>query len=245
MIRDFCPPCAPAELVAQVSACATYSAPFPKTNLLQNNALQKYPPFPIRPHPGRGYAQQMTRPHPEFWYPIARLLSALRALLRATAPEAFAAIAKEARAQLMAAAALVRRYIHVLAAELVLPPPCVRPPSTEHVADARASRRSGGYLFPLIEGSSRASRSTTGEDPPSLQWALLMEAAARLAEVLANPAPHARRLARRFGTLLVSGLRELPARWHVIRRVGPGIDTLLLRLDQAARPEAWAGMDTS
>lgn len=186
-----------------------------------------------------------TRPHPDLWYPIAQLLAALRTLLRATAPEAFAQIALNTRAQLAALTALVRRYIHVLAAGIALPPPRPVVPSAEHAAEARASRRAGGYLFPLIELPSRPSHSTTGEDPPALQWALLMEAAARLAEVLANPAPHARRLARRFGTLLTPGLRELPVPWHVIRRVGPGIDTLLMRLDQAARPEAWAGLDTS
>jgi len=188
----------------------------------------------------------MTRAHPEFWYPIARLLSALHALLRATAPEAFAAIAKEARAQLIAAAALVRRYIHVLAAELVLPPPRVRPPSTEDKPNPAAERRGArAPLFQLIENPARCGGGGEGEDPPVLQWALLMEAAARLVRVLANPAPHARRLARRFGTMLHAGLREMPVPWHVIRRVGPGIDTLLLRLAQAARPQAWAGMDTS
>ena len=188
----------------------------------------------------------MTRAHPEFWYPIARLLSALRALLRATAPEAFAAIAKEARAQLIAITALVRRYIHVLAAELVLPPPRVRPPSTEDKSHPTATSWGGrASLFPLIENPARPGGGGVGEDSPALQWALLMEAAARLARVLANPAPHARRLARRFGTLLHAGLRELPVPWYVIRRVGPGIDTLLLRLDQSARPQAWVGIDTS
>jgi hypothetical protein len=187
----------------------------------------------------------MTRAHPEFWYPIARLLSALRALLRATAPEAFAAIAKEARAQLIAITALVRRYIHVLAAELVLPPPRARPPSTEDKPKPAAARRGArAPLFALIENPARTGGGE-GEDPHALQWALLMEAATRLVGVLANPAPHARRLARRFGTMLHAGLRESPMPWHIIRRVGPGIDTLLLRLDQAARPQAWAGMDTS
>jgi hypothetical protein len=185
----------------------------------------------------------MTRPHPDLWYPIAQLLAALRALLRATAPEAFAGIALDARAHLAALTALVRRYIHVLAAEIILPPPQTRGP-TEHRASSGGASRS--YLFPLIETPARASASATGgEDPPQLQWALLMEAATRLAEVLANPEPHARRLARRFGTLTVPGLRDLAVPWHIIRRIGPVIDTLLIRLDQAARPQAWAGLDTS
>jgi hypothetical protein len=185
-----------------------------------------------------------TRPHPDLWYPIAQLLAALRTLLRATAPETFAEIALNTRAQLAALTALVRRYIHVLAAELVLPPPRTLDPSTDS-PDAGRTPRARRYLFPLIEMPARPSRATAGEDPPELQWALLMEAAARLAEVLANPAPQACRLARRFGTLLTPGLRELPVPWHVIRHVGPGIDNLLMRLDQAARPEAWAGLDTS
>ena len=190
----------------------------------------------------------MTRAHPKFWYPIARLLFALRALLRDTAPEAFAAIAKEARAQLIAITALVRRYIHVLAAELVLPPPRVKHPPTEEKPKPPAAQRGArAPLFPLIEKPSRSGGGGEGEDPPALQWALLMQAAEQLVRVLADPAPHARRLARRFGTLLHAGLREAPAPWHIIRRVGPGIDTLLLRLDQAARPHAWAGLwvDTS
>ena len=185
----------------------------------------------------------MTRTRPEFWYPIARLLSALRALLRATAPDAFAAIAKEARAQLIAVTALVRRYIHVLAAGLVLPPPRVRPPSTEDMP-ALVSARSGARatLFPLIEHPARPGSASSGEDPPALQWALLMQAAERLVSVLANPAPHARRLARRFGTLLHAGLREAPAPWHIIRRLGPGIDTLLLRLDQCFPRKSGRGL---
>ncbi len=185
----------------------------------------------------------MTRPHPDLWYPIAQLLAALRALLRATTPEAFAQIALDARAHLAALTALVRRYIHVLAADIILPPAQTRPPTERGRIRARTAHR---YLFPLIETPARSkSAATGGEDPPQLQWALLMQAAARLAAVLANSAPHALRLARRFGTLTVPGLRDLPVPWHVIRRIGPVIDTLLIRLDAAARPQAWAGLDTS
>lgn len=185
---------------------------------------------------------QQTRPHPDLWYPIAQLLAALRTLLRATSPDAFAVIARDARTRLIALTALVRRYIHVLAADILLPRPKPRPPTEHSGARAKSSRN---YLFPLIETPSRPGRATTGEDPPDLQWALLMEAATRLAEVLVNPAPHARRLARRFGTLLVPGLRDLPVPWHVTRRLPPEIDVLICRLDAAARPEAWAGLDTS
>jgi hypothetical protein len=48
--------------------------------------------------PPRVDCAAMTRPHPDLWYPIAALLSALRKLLRAAAPEAYSCIALEARA---------------------------------------------------------------------------------------------------------------------------------------------------
>jgi hypothetical protein len=186
----------------------------------------------------------MTRPHPDLWYPIAALLSALRKLLRATSPGDFAAIAREARAQLIVITALVRRYIHILAAEILLPPPRAIAPQADHTAGG-APQGAGRYVFPLIEMPSRASGPRDGEDPPELQWALLMESARRLVSVLADPARHARRLARRFGTLLTPGLRDLPVPWHITRRIPPGLDMLLTRLDQLARPKAWAGLDTS
>ncbi|WP_353256830.1 hypothetical protein [Hyphomonas sp.] len=72
-----------------------------------------------------------------------------------------------------------------------------------------------------------------------------MEAAQRLVAVMANPAPHALRLARALRRLTGEALRELAVPWHIIRRIGPALDTLLLRLDQLARPKAWAGIDTS
>ncbi|MEQ9505505.1 MAG: hypothetical protein RLO80_04490 [Hyphomonas sp.] len=186
----------------------------------------------------------MTRAHPDLWYPIAALLSALRKLLHTANPYALASIAREARAQLAVITALIRRYIHILAAELVLPPPRATAPQTDH-SPGDTPQSASRYLFPLIETQSRASGAGEGEDPPELQWALLIQAAERLVSVLANPAPHARRLARRFGTLLTPGLRDLAVPWHVIRRVGPFVDTLLMLLDQLARPQAWAGLDTT
>jgi hypothetical protein len=62
---------------------------------------------------------------------------------------------------------------------------------------------------------------------------------------MADPEPHARRLARALRYQVRPPLRELPVRWHVIRRLGPGFDTLLMQLDAAARPQDWAGMDSS
>ncbi|MFN3911503.1 hypothetical protein [Hyphomonas sp.] len=187
----------------------------------------------------------MTRPRPDLWYPLAQLLAALRTLLRAAAPDAFAAIARDARAQLAVLTALVRRYIHILAAETPLPPLRTAAPPTDRKTSAPAPRRDRRALFQLLELPAAPGRPGSGEDPPALQWALLIEAAARLAAVLADPAPHARRLARRFGTLLVPGLRELPVPWHVTRRLAPEVDTLLCAMDQAARPLAWAGINSS
>lgn len=186
----------------------------------------------------------MTRPHPHFWTPIAHLLAALRALLRATAPQAFASIALEARAQLAALTALVRRYIHVLAADIVLPPQGPLAPYTKK-NETSAAPRARRYRFALLEQSTAKGSRGSGADPPGLQWALLMQAADRLAEVMANPDPHARRLARALRQQFRPPLRELPVRWHVIRRLGPGLDTLLMQLDAAARPADWAGLDTS
>jgi len=102
-------------------------------------------------------------------------------------------------------------------------------------------------LFPLAEQRDwpRRVHAPGGEGPPALQWALLWQAVSQLVSVMANPAPHARRLARFVRPRTDDATRELPARWHVIRRLGPYVDTLLNRLDQLARPQAWEGLDTS
>jgi len=143
--------------------------------------------------------------------------------------------------QLIALTALVRRYIHVLAADIVLAPSRPHDPQADKRQRADAGRSEDRNLFPLIETPSRPSRASAGEDPTDLPPI----AATRLAEVLANPAPHARRLARRFATLLTPGPRDLPVPSHVTRRLSPQIDVLICRLDAAARPEAWAALDTS
>lgn len=185
-----------------------------------------------------------TPPHPHFWAPIAHLLAALRALLRMTAPEAFAAIAPDARAQLAALTALVRRYIHVLAAAIGLPPQALPVPSRED-RKVRAGDLARRYRFALMEQGGASGSHGEGEDAPGVQWALLLQAAERLAGVLADPEPHARRLAKALRRRFRPPLRDLPVRWHVTRRLGPGLDTLLMDLDAAARPADWAGMDTS
>lgn len=185
------------------------------------------------------------KPRPDLWSRAALVVAMLRRLLRACAPEALASISAEARALLAAATAMVRRYIHALAADILLPP--ARAPRAEDLPprEERIFRGANDYLFPLSEHlGGRASQNCPAE-PPELQWAILWEAASRLAAVMSNPAPHALRLARfqrRHGPAL---LRDMPVRWHVNRRLGPVMDALLTHLDQAARPWAWEGLDTS
>lgn len=187
-------------------------------------------------------AMTQGRPYPDFWYAIAGLLSALRKLLRAARPEAFGAFALDARAQLAAITALVRRYLHVLAADIHLPPPRPHAPSADNAA-AGSGSAAKAYRFPLFEKASAGAGAGSGEDPHGVQYALLLQAADRLVAVLANPAPHARRLARGLQRAAWPVLRELPVPWHILRRIGPAIDNLLMDLDRAARPQAWRGIE--
>lgn len=191
----------------------------------------------------------MTRPHPDLWHPLAVLLSALRAVRGAAAPAGFGAVSSEVQARVRMLAVLVRRYIHVLAAEIHLPPPRSAPILLGRGQPAGRSGRD--YLFPLTEQSvaMRRAHKSGGEDPPGLRWALLFEAARRLSDVPADPARYAARLARHLRRAGAAPLKGLPVRWSVLRRLGPEADALLCRLDQRARPEAWAeigeGEDTS
>ena len=200
-------------------------------------------PVPPRPHPQR---MDITAPRPELWTRIAALLGALRTLLREAVPEHFHKIAAEARAQLIAATALVRRYIHVLAADITLPAP--RPvgapaKNSNETPTKRPARREA--LFRLIEETrlARAASKSDGADTPFVQWALMMEAARRLALVLNHPEKHALRLARMLRRRKGRVLKDLPVPGHIIRRLPPWTDALLLRLDEEARPEDWAGIN--
>lgn len=184
------------------------------------------------------------RAHPDYWYPIANLLVALRRLVLATPPEAFASIARDARAHLAALAALVRRYIHLLAGEIVLPPSRPASPLAGD-PDERIRCSARRYRFALTEGKACSGGPGTGDDPPEMQWQIMMEALDRLKSVLAHPAPHALRLARFLRRHGAAPLRELPVPWHIVRRIGPALDTLLLRLDEVVRPQAWAGINSS
>ncbi|MFN4226472.1 MAG: hypothetical protein ACK4HR_09150, partial [Hyphomonas sp.] len=74
---------------------------------------------------------------------------------------------------------------------------------------------------------------------------LLWDAARRLTGVMADPARHARRLARYLRKHAEAPLRDLAVPWPVLRRLGPEADALLIHLDQRARPKAWENLDTS
>lgn len=190
-------------------------------------------------------AMDITALRPELWTRIAALLGALRTLLRQAVPEHFASIAAEARLQLITATALVRRYIHALAGEITLPEPrpvgISRKPSNETPGKLQRRREA---LFCLIEETcpARHAAKSDGADTPFVQWALMMEAARRLALVLSHPEKHALRLARMLRRRKGRVLKDLPVPSHILRRLPPWIDALLCRLDEAARPEPWAGI---
>ena len=190
----------------------------------------------------------ITAPRPELWTRIAALLGALRMLLREAVPEHFHRIAAEARAQLIAATALVRRYIHVLAAEITLPEPRpVGAPAKNSNETPRTNKARREALFCLIEQVRPASRPSTsdGADTAFVQWALMMEAARRLALVLNHPEKHALRLARMLRRRKGATLKAPPIPAGILRRLAPWTDALILRLDEEARPEAWAGLNSS
>jgi hypothetical protein len=189
----------------------------------------------------------ITAPRPELWTRIAAFLGALRTFLRGAVPEKFDKAAATARAHLMAAAALVRRYIHVLAADIDLPPLPVGAPAknsnqtpTKHQARRDATFR----LTELVDNLKRASK-PGGTDTPFTQWALMMEAARRLAIVLNHPEKHALRLARLLRRRKGATLKDLPVPASLLKRLAPWTDALLQRLDEEARPEAWAGINSS
>ena len=186
-------------------------------------------------------------PRPELWTRIFALLSALQALLREAVPELFAGIAADARAQLVAAASMVRRYIHVLAAELALPPLAVGvslKTSNETPGKARARGEAPFRLTELVTASPRSAASD-GSDTPFIQCPMMLEAARRLGLLLADPQKHSLRLARHLRKRTGETLKAMPVPGHILRRLPPWTDALLCRLDEEARPKAWAGINSS
>jgi hypothetical protein len=189
----------------------------------------------------------ITAPRPELWTRIAAFLGALRTFLRGAVPEKFDKTAATARAYLIAAAALVRRYIHVLAAELSLPPlPVGVSQKTAGQTPTKLQPRRDALfcLTELVDTLKRASK-PGGTDTPFTQWALMMETARRLAIVLNHPEKHALRLARLLRRRKGATLKDLPVPASILKRLTPWADALLQRLDEEARPEEWAGINSS
>ncbi len=188
------------------------------------------------------------RPLPEFWYPVARILLILKALLAATDPAAFASVAAHAHRQLAFAGAFVRRYLLALARSLDLPPLPARAPAAPRAAAPVAvpPRRRAARPFPLSEPP-RAPRPPRarpdGPANPQVDWALALHRAEILLAALRRPLPLARRLARRLARGRAPSLRDLPVPWHVLRAFPPALDSLLTRLDCLARPDHWSGLD--
>jgi hypothetical protein len=184
-----------------------------------------------------------ARPHPELWQPIATLLLALRALLRAADPCAFAALSARALRELRLCGAMVRRYVFILAREIIVPPP------------RRSTPRAAPHT-PSEKPRPRTSRFDPGEWPPArtpprpgaaepaqgIEWALALNRAEILLAALRDPLPLARRLALRLARHTAPPLRELPVPAHVPRAIPPKWDAHLMHLDSLARPDAWAGM---
>ncbi len=202
--------------------------------------------------PGRVSLSPMSpeRPLPEFWYPVARILLVLKALLTATDPGAFASVAAQAHRQLAYAGAFVRRYLLALARTLVLPPLRIRAPTASNPAGQPEipppRRRKLDRPLPLAEPPTpkRAPGRHRGEPSPQMvEWALALHRAEILLAALRRPLPLARRLARRLARGRAPGLRDLPVPWHVLRALPPALDCLLTRLDCLARPDHWSGFD--
>lgn len=187
------------------------------------------------------------RPLPEFWYPLARMLLVLKALLAAVAPGAFASVSARVHRELRYAGAYLRRYLFALAREVVLPPLRQRPPSAAPAPQAASPHRRPLHT-PLALAERPPPPRPRGDRPlplpcPPVDWAIALRRTEGLLAVLRAPMPVARRLARRLSGAGAPPLRELAVPWHVLRALPPALDCLLIRLDGLARPDAWAGLD--
>lgn len=186
-----------------------------------------------------------ARPLPEFWYPVARILLALKALLAATAPEAFGLISAGVQRELRYAAAFLRRYLLALARELTLPPlrPRAAAPAPPSAGAPRRGREAPFCLTepPAAYGASRAR--PPGVPCPPVEWAIALKRAEAMLAALRGPLPFARRLARRLERGAPPALRSLAVPAHVLRAIPPALDILLMRIDIMARPDVWSGLD--
>jgi hypothetical protein len=189
----------------------------------------------------------MSRPRalPEFWYPVARMLLMLKALLMATPAAGYASISVHICRELRFAGAFLRRYLLALARTLVLPP--------LRAAPARPARY--GEALPLAPSPrrDRAPRLNLSEPPPrprapgaaradasdpQIEWTLAWQRTQMLLAALRHPLPIARALARRLAREGAPPAGRLPRSADVPRALAPGFDHLLQRLSHLARPDA-------
>lgn len=169
----------------------------------------------------------------------------LKALLAATAPEAFAGLSARVHTELRLAAALVRRFLFALAREMQVPPRHHYPAAKNPSANGQSAPRTGA-AFRLFEPVSP--RHNPGPRPPPsgdsyIEWALALQRVQMLLAAMRAPEPLARRIAVRLARGAPPRLRDLPVPAFVLRRIAPAFDILLMRLDALARPDAWAGID--
>lgn len=187
------------------------------------------------------------RPLPEFWYPIARILLMLKALLAGAQPTGYGAIAAQVHRELIYAGAFVRRYLLALARELALPPLRPRAPASPDAPRDTPPRRFR-LDRPLTLAEPPVPKRPRGPSPPPVgdayvEWALALQRAEALLAALRQPLPIAKALARRLARGQAPVLREAALPWHVLRALPPWKDILLMRLDQRARPSLWAGLE--
>lgn len=190
-------------------------------------------------------AMSPERPLPEFWYPVARILLVLKALLLAAAPGGFTAISARVNRELIYAGAFVRRYLLAVARGLVLPPLRARGPAAATAAAPRLRHRPLERPLPLGEPPARKRAPGRKRGAPSsaeIEWALALQRTETLLAALRRPLPIARRLARRLARGAAPRLRDLAIPWHIIRALSPALDILLTRLDRHARPDHWSGI---
>ena len=176
---------------------------------------------------------------------LAQLVLQVRAALRALSPFAFSENSTALKTRIAALTAMVRRYLHALAAEVSLPMRRAVPRRDKEKPGA-SSRGTGERGLPLFENdrpaTGRAMRRSQGTSHPYFEWGQAFMQIERLARALAQADRRARRLA---GLLRRRSkpLRSLPLRVHHLRRLPPELDTLLLELDRRARPELWRSLN--
>jgi hypothetical protein len=205
------------KFVAQIRANATKSAPHRTKKLSPVSHLQDTWPKRIRPHPGPGYTARMIPPGPtlpELWRMAAQHHGALRRFaVREAAGWADPAIRRTARRGLALLTAMIRRLLHLLALDVLLPP--LRPRSDLAAIAPLTPPRARRHRFRLTETPRERAPRYANPDPapdtPELSHALFLERLAVLAAAWRARDRIARRLARRVQPASAKpSLRPLP-----------------------------------